>query len=327
MGIVCCVIIVSVLYFKVARAQQFASDPNAESVLVTNSPENPQPGDTVSFNVTSYLSDLDTASVTWYVNNSKVTSGTGARAFSTKLGGIGTKTVVKVVVRTKEGNTITQVIPFSSVSVDLLWEAHSYTPPFYKGKALLTAQESVRIVAVPHLNKSTTSLSPTNLIYTWSKDGRVLGSESGYGHNTLDLDQSTTYKPVTISVKVTSKDTSIDAEKSLSLNPTSPALVAYASSPALGTLYNQALQGNMQLADKELNIALVPYYFNTTSRVFPHVVYAWSINDSVVSHSSNSILTVRNSATTTGISQISAMAQIVSGNKKQGADTTFNLQF
>ncbi len=319
-------IIAAVLPFGFAHAQ-FATDPNAQSVLVTSTPDSPQPGDTVSFKVTSYLSDLDTASITWYVNGRKVSSGTGLRTFSTQLGAVGTKTTVKVIVRTQEGNTITQTMPFSSVNVDLLWEAQSYTPPFYEGKALFTPKESVRVVAVPHLSRSTASLSPTNLIYTWSKDGRVLGDASGYGRNTLDLDASATYKSTDISVTVTSKDTSINATKSITLDPSAPVLITYAASPALGTLYNIALQGDMKLSTKELNIAAVPYFFNTANPAYPNVLYSWDINGSPVQNNANNSLTVRNDATTTGTTQISATANAPVANTNQSADTSFNLHF
>jgi hypothetical protein len=273
------------------------------------------------------LSNLDTATISWFVNNRKITSGTGRRTFSTQLGDVGLKTIVKVIVVTQEGNTITQVMPFSSVSVDLLWEAQSYVPPFYSGKALFSTQEYVRVVAVPHLNRSSSSLSPTNLIYTWTKDGRVLGSASGFGRNVLELDASQTFRSTDIGVTVTSKDTSINAQKTITLTPTIPSVLAYAASPALGTLYNTALLGNIALTTKELNIVAMPYFFNITSAAYPHALYSWRINNNLVENNRYNILTVRNEATSTGTTVVSVDGEARAGSIKQSAGTSFNLNF
>src|SRR4051812_29947296 len=83
----------------------FTSDPTTQSVQVTVSPENPVANSAVSFKVTSYLSDLDRASITWYVNGKRISSGTGLRNFTTTLGDVGSNTSVKVIVITAEGIT------------------------------------------------------------------------------------------------------------------------------------------------------------------------------------------------------------------------------
>jgi hypothetical protein len=185
---------------------QFVEDAHTQNVLVDVSPENPEPNQQVTFQVTSFLSDLDRSTITWLVNGKRASSGTGIRSFTTTMGNVGTKIVVTVVVVTPDGTTVTKTIPLTSANVDLIWEADSYTPPFYQGKALLSQYETVKVVAVPHLGKDSSTLSPTNLIYTWEKDGRVIGNLSGYGKNTLIIDSSLTLKASTINVTVSNKE-------------------------------------------------------------------------------------------------------------------------
>src|SRR4051812_7374844 len=91
------ILIVSVLPFAVAHGQE-AIPSNEAIISVTVSPENPQPNQTATFTVSSYSSNLDVASISWYVNGRQISRGTGMKTFSTQIGAIGTKTSVKVVV-------------------------------------------------------------------------------------------------------------------------------------------------------------------------------------------------------------------------------------
>ena len=73
-------------------------------------------------------------------------------------------------------------------SVDVLWSAYSYTPPFYKGKALAPSRGSVVLVALPQLvTRNGSPIEPKNIIYTWSRRGVILGKSSGLGKNQVVL--------------------------------------------------------------------------------------------------------------------------------------------
>jgi hypothetical protein len=304
---------------------QFVEDAHTQNVLVDVSPENPEPNQQVTFQVISFLSDIDRSTITWLVNGKRASSGTGIKTFSTTMGNVGTKTVVTVVVVTPDGTTVTKTIPLTSANVDLIWEADSYTPPFYQGKALLTPYQGVRIVAIPHLGNTTTTLSPTNLIYTWQKDGRILGSQSGYGKNILILDPTLILRPATIVVTVSDKADTLHAQGVINLQPTQPRLVTYLYSQAYGLLSNIALQGTVQLPSKEINIAATPYFFNQTS--VPYLNYTWIMNDSPISETTGSILTVRNDATSTGISTISVGTTDYSNTNLKAQSSSFSLSF
>lgn len=305
---------------------QFTENGTAQSVLVTVTPEHPHAHETVNFKVTSFLSNLDTATISWFVNGTRVAGDAGMRTFSTTLGNIGTPVTVKVVVTTAEGETITQSFPFISSTVDLVWEANSFTPPLYRGKALLTARESARVVAVPHLSANSSSLSPSNFIYTWSRDGRIVGDASGVGRSTFILTNDMTISPSTISVVVSNKDQSVNAEGSVVINLADPKVLTYFNTGTLGTLYNRALSGIYTFGIKEVNIVAVPYFFNTTDSTLPYVNYTWTMNNRPLDVFEN-MLTIRNVATSTGISTISTTAAVTSGASNQSDTTSFSLKF
>jgi hypothetical protein len=247
------------------------------------------------------------------------------RSFSTLVGAAGSKTIVMVKVETIEGDDIEKSKTFSAATVDLVWEAESYTPPFYKGKPLLTQYSEVRIVALPRLNNDT--FASKDLIYTWSKDGRVLGSLSGYGKNTLRLDGITTAQTVRIAVSVSDRNNTMTAEDELVLNPGRPKLVTYAYSPAHGTLYNMALTANQKMETKEVSFVAVPYFYTYQGGVLPFIEYSWTMNNKPMTGVFDNILTVRNDATSTGNTSISVTGFTKIGNVSQEAKTSFTISY
>ena len=56
--------------------------------------------------------------------------------FTFTAGSLGKTQKVTVNGVENDGTSITQSISVMPASIDLIWQAHSYTPPFYKGKAL-----------------------------------------------------------------------------------------------------------------------------------------------------------------------------------------------
>lgn len=304
----------------------FVDDPSAESVEVTVTPENPQPGQLIQFKVVSYLSDLERSTITWSVNGKKEASGTGLVTFSTVMGTIGNTTRVNLNILTNKGITITKAFTFTAAQVELVWEAESYTPPFYKGKALMGRYQPVKIIALPQLGKSSVSLSSTDLIYTWKKNGRVLGSLSGYGKNTLLIDRTETGKEMRIEVVVSNKEGSVNATNELFLAPSEPKLLAYIYSPANGILFNRALQGQMKMGTKELSIAAVPYYLSAYKESVRYLNYEWKMGNEK-SNVIDQIFTVRNKASTAGETTINVSVFNQADNMSEKVATVFSLSF
>jgi hypothetical protein len=314
------------LPFFVTHAQ-FAATNDEESVQVDVLPKNPQPGDVLSFRVTSYLSDLERSKITWTVNGTKVLEGIGEREFMTKMGALGTDTRVTVTILTNEDKTITRSFTFAGARVDLVWEAESSVPPFYKGKALIAQYGNVKVVAFPHIGTNASAVSPSTLIYTWKKNGRVLGTKSGYGKNVLYLDRTDTGDLSTVSVTVSNQDKTLTIGSEVTLTPTEPKVIPYVYNPAYGTLLNIALTGQMKMTTKELNIIAVPYFYAANSNMVPFLDYEWSLNDVEVSGMINPVFTVRNEASTTGASTIGVTVINKIGSMVQQQSSSFTLGF
>jgi len=158
----------------------------SETITILTTPEYPKPLETTLFKVRSFSTDLDVAEFDWIVNGKTHKKGTGLKDVEIVMGKPGTLTVVSVVIKTKNGQTVTETLSFRPADVTLLWEADTYKPPFYKGHSNAAFGSTFRVTAIPEFfDKKGIRMNPKDLIYTWKKNYEVVGSASGYGKDSF----------------------------------------------------------------------------------------------------------------------------------------------
>ncbi|MFA6536415.1 MAG: hypothetical protein WC250_03595 [Candidatus Paceibacterota bacterium] len=298
-----------------------------QNLSVTQNPERPRAYDTVSISVESYLVDLNSASITWSVNGKLSEKGTGNKTFKIKLGAVGSLTTVGLSIKARTGESIDKVFALRPSEVDLLWEAQTYTPPFYKGKALFSNQGRLRIIAVPNFKDSSgKTISAGNLIYTWKQDDQVLGNLSGYGKSTLIVDGPLLPILTTISVQAMTADSQLVAESRLSLRSLTPSILFYENNPLYGIMYHQAMGSAFTLRGSEITLAAEPYFFSGHEKTTLETTYDWQLNGVIVGDNENGEVTLRNDKAQTGQSILSL--EITNSQKiYQSARQTLTLNF
>jgi hypothetical protein len=107
-----------------------------ERLTLNTIPEKPGANQDVYAEIESYAIDLSRSQVTWLINGVIKKQGFGERTFSFKTGPLGSSMNLRVVAISPQGQSIEEEIVIQTSEVDLIWKADSYTPPFYKGKAL-----------------------------------------------------------------------------------------------------------------------------------------------------------------------------------------------
>jgi len=266
-------------------------------------PEVPNPNSPVTVSLESSGLDLDTAFITWSVNNKKIKSGQGLKKINLTNGPIGSKTTVSVDIDIKT-EVVTRSITLSAGEVDLLWQGETYVPPFYKGRKLWTKQSQITLVAIPHIILSNGErIDIKSLIYRWTKDETVLGNSSGVGKNSLKLFDSILSLPQTIQVDILTDKNTVVASASINLVPQTVSVLIYEDNPLYGFLFNKEVGSNFILKSKEVSFVAFPFFFSVTNKNAPSLVYTWN-NRSVVSETSNRV-TFRAPDNTTGTSKIS----------------------
>lgn len=273
-------------------------------VTVTTRPEIPAPGELVHATAVSYAVDLDRSELSWFLNDTLSQRGVGKKSFSFRVGQAGSATSVLLVIKTPDGAILQKSLTFRPASVDLVWEASSYTPPFYKGKALYPYQGVVKIVALPNfVSENGSTLNEKNLVYNWTVDDKAVPEKSGFGKNSITVSGSIPLKPTFVQVEASSADSAIVAEGKVSLNPQSPGVLFYEVSPLYGTLRNLAFSGNATLQNEEIKIAAVPYFFGLKNGFAGHLVYEWLLDGKAVGRGKNT-LTFREEKDARGVAAV-----------------------
>lgn len=204
-------------------------------------------------------------------------------------------------------------------SIDLVWQAEGYTPPFYKGQALWSNQSRIRFLAIPHGLGN-----PTSLNYKWTKNGTVLGSLSGPGKNTLLHSDNILSRQQTVRVDIVSPDQEVLASASVFVSPILPIVAVYENNPLYGFMFHREVSGGHELKESEVTFTAFPLYFSIRDRADDALGYEWRTNTGEVETGTS--ITYRTLGGARGSSQTSVR---ISNSEKivQDAQKSFLIKF
>jgi hypothetical protein len=254
-------------------------------IQIEMSPDFPGPLQSVTFTAQSYLTNVDSDLIVWYVNGIQKLKGIGEKNFTTKTGATGTTLTVTVNVSTDRGvSTAKKVI--KPGEVELFWEANSYTPPFYRGKALVPLQGSVRVVAAPRVMVGGKMVAASNMSYKWSVDDKFDKAQSGYGKNIYTFNLPVTAFAPNVQVEAQTLDGSVVIKNDVIIQTVTPQVLFYEVNPLIGVRRERVLSGEEQMSDGEVHLVAFPYFFSATSLADNTLMFKWSQNNGPIEGSS-----------------------------------------
>ena len=326
-SIACALALAVILNTPVAHAQGVPI--SVDSIELSASTDNPAPGQMVTITAVSYSADINSAKISWSVNGTIKQSAPGATTLSVQAPALGKKLNIVVTAVTTEGRTISGSILVGSGSVDMIMETDGYVPPFFDGKLSPIYQNSVTVIAVPHIaDSSGNEYDPKTLVYTWKKNSQALQSQSGYGRQSITLVGDIVPRPYDLTVSASSRDGKANASGRISVTPQSPSILFYVNDPLYGPLFNEAVNGTVRIgSQRESNILAIPYGFNKPANGLGDLAFTWLINN--VEHTelaSNDSVILRAPEGTAGSSNI----QLNIANSKQilqGSNAGFTAMF
>ncbi|MDP3981016.1 MAG: hypothetical protein Q8Q33_06375 [Chlamydiota bacterium] len=241
--------------------------PLGNEVEVTASADSPIPGQKVTVTAKSFNSDINSSKNTWTVNGAVAESGIGLTSITVTSPELGKRLTVKFTAVTTDGITLTGSTIVGSGSVDMIVENDGYVPPFFLGKLPVAFQNTVKIVAIPHLaNSAGTEYDPKTLVYQWKKNSRVIEDQSGYGKQSITLVGDVVPRAYNISVTVSTRDGSAQAQGIKAIEFASPSINFYVDDPLYGPLFNMAVGKTMRIGqEKETGVLAVPFGFNSVN--------------------------------------------------------------
>lgn len=261
-------------------------------INVETIPENPEPYQDVTINISSYATDLNKAIITWETEKGTVLSGIGKTSYSFKTGGIGSSNIFNVnITPVGSMSTISKRIIIIPSEVEIMWESiDGHTPPFYRGKTLPISGSKIRAVAIPNTN--TIKSGSGSITYTWKSGDETQLDASGYNKNYYEFKNSMFEDSSEVTVLASSVSGNYSAENTISIPMYKPKIVFYKKSPTEGVLYNTALDKETPMIEDEMTIVAEPYFMSLRGHE-NKFSYNWQINgQSIATPSRKTELTV-----------------------------------
>ena len=250
----------------------------ADIIGVSLKPRIPGPNQEVTASLEGYTVDLEKSNIVWYVDGEPQNThlnGIGQRTMNFTTKGIGEKTVLDIAIFTLYGAKLDKQLIVIPIEVDLIWEAETYTPPFYKGKALPSNYSDISVMGIPHI----LSDDESEFIYTWTEDRfNMIKSASGYMRNVIVTQSAESPLRKYIDLEIGSLKTSAKATKRVTIPTFEPHAVMYKSSELTGTDYTMAINQSLKLTGNEVLIRAEP--FNLSQKAFEdnHIKFEWSLD-------------------------------------------------
>jgi hypothetical protein len=272
-------------------------------VNIILSPETPGPYQEVTAKIEASGLDLNSSKITWKIDGVVLQNGLGQKSTVFSTGEIGNRSTISATIDSSAGTFSKSVTVYPS-EIDFLWQGETYTPPFYKGRSLWTSQSTLTLVAIPHVTASTGNgeRSPSTLIYRWSQNGKVLGSLSGKGQNSLVITDSILSIPQNIKLEILSDQNKLLSRSSIVLTPTRPSLVIYEKNPLYGISFHKEVGSEYQMRGKETTFTTYPLFFGVKDRNSSVINYLWRTNTGIVN--AEHTVTYRTPENAEGSSQI-----------------------
>lgn len=302
-------ICLSFLFFVpiAALGQSFGG---GEELSVTLTPERPGAFQTVTVEVESSLVDLSRSTVRWFRNGKVIQAGTGEKRFTFRTDALGSVTNLGISAETLDGRIFNKDIAVRPAEVTLLWQSSSYTPPFYKGKALFPFQGTVTVAAIPFfVNEAGERFDARELVYTWKEDGTVIGDASGYGNSLFAFRGAVPMREKTITVEVATQDNALLAAAEIIVPPVAPRLLLYENHPLYGIRFERAQTSPFSLEGDEVRLSAVPYFFEILSRASRDIAYDWQANFQPLPSEKSPDITLRRVSERSGTATVSLEAR------------------
>ncbi|MSR70614.1 hypothetical protein EXS62_01080 [Candidatus Kaiserbacteria bacterium] len=294
------------LFAPLFAGAQAVSDP----VQYIIAPETPGPNALVVIEAQGVGPFLGNANIRWTQDGKTVLEGVGERKFSFTTGALGSSSRIRINITSATAGSFSKELVFTPSLVNLVWEADTTTPPFYRGKALYSAGSPLKVVAFPSVFSGGSQISPSSLSYQWSRNSELLPAQSGLGRSTLTLDGDQLQTQESVVVDINYGNARV-ARGELVVPAVEPRIMLYSRDALHGTRWEAALPARIQLNVPELTVQAEPFYFSMTSKKNNQLAFVWTLNgeDASGPDSSKGILTLRQSGGGVGSASLGVSLQ------------------
>ncbi len=253
----------------------------------------PKPLSPVTVNLEAYSFDTTGATILWYIDGVEQVENRNERALTFTTGKIGERDTVLAKITPQNSFTVSTSLVVTPSEVDIILEAETYVPAFYKGRTLPAGNSVVRAIAIPHM---VPAIPLSSLTYEWRQGETVLFGGPVKGKYAADITVSR-YEGDYIQVTVAGERGEKVGGRAISLTPAEPELHFYEENPLRG-LSTKAIKDSLMLIGDETTIHAEPF-FMTTDLSTDTARFEWRVDGGIVTTDveNGHTLTVRKTGT------------------------------
>lgn len=279
-------------YLNIKTKPKFGPLQDAQLLLNTKTL---RPGARVRAFVVTFTADPQKSTFTWYHNGARVASGKGKTFYEFTLGPVGSVETLRVAITANAVASRELVKVIRPARIHFSWFTNSYTPPWYRGKALPSPGSTILISALPDFRIGQTKLDPKTLIYEWSVNDTPTPRDSGTsgaGKNIFTLRtpvlETEEFK---IGLLVKNEREQIVHEEITFVSMRNPNLLFYERDALLGTLFGRTVGSAPIKSGGDYVIELEPYFL--PRGIFDTIRFGWNVNGKKLVNSNRANRTLR----------------------------------
>jgi hypothetical protein len=262
------------------NAQSITSFTGANASSLVLKPRYPEPNEQVTITINDYSINTHGSSIQWFVDGVLEPSVSNQRSITFTSGDIGKSNTILARTTLPNGTKLDASTTIQPTRVDMLVEAETLTPTFYKGRPIPSSGSLVRVTAVPFLGEQK---SPASYSYLWKVGDTVQTGGSQYGKNYTTF-TSKFEKNVFVSVDVIDSTGNVVSSESIYVPISDPELYFYEINPLRG-MAEQAMQSPFIFIGDEVQVRAEPYFIST-NLLSQNPYQQWKLNGQTVSNPS-----------------------------------------
>ena len=247
-------------------------------------PQSPSPGQKVTITTQATSFDIQRTQYTWTVDGEPRpdASGPGRNSYVFTAAEVGSTKHIDVQAEPMNGRAVTASLIVYTIDIAMTWTADTYTPKWYKGKALPIPQSLIRVAAIPTIIIEGITIPAEKLIYTWEQNGeRVL---YGVGKQIFEFQEpEQAWDTPTIVLTLEDRERRIQKEARVMIVSQIPQAVIYQSFPLGGIEFRRGASAFFPVPPGIIDVQIEPFFFNKQSKY--NFSYEWLVQGNPVSGS------------------------------------------
>ena len=245
-----------------------------ENVSIILDPQYPNPGDKVEATIDDYSLTNTGSTITWFFDGLNAPTVTNNRKITFTAPEVGKSMEIRAQLTAPNGQRLEAKRRITPLYLDLIIEPQTYTPAFYKGRALPTKGSIININAL--LQDKNGPVVSSNFSYSWTLNNKSVYGGARPGGNWAQIEVPHGQSSI-VTISVHDKSGTTVARKVIAI-PTAKLDVQFYEKSSLLGLRQSAILSDLIITGNGVSIKAVPYYLDLRS-VSNNLFTQWSINN------------------------------------------------